>query len=116
VKLPDPPEPPTGVPADPASYERRVLAVTEEVLRRILASEARMLTSETRRELREVRLEGSYPDTRMVVTYWDGRNPARAREHTYSTSIWPPPDWVAKHGIDPPERRGGDLADHALGG
>jgi hypothetical protein len=116
VKLPNPPEPPTGVPADPESYERRVLAVTEEVLQRILESEARVLTSETRRELREIRLDGRYPDTRVVVTYWDGRNPAHAREHTYSAPIWPPPNWVAKYGIDPPKQTGLNIADQALGG
>lgn len=104
-----PSEPPTGEPADPESYERRVLARTKEVLRRDMATLER-------EELRDVRLEGSYPDTCAVVTIWDARDPARAREHMYKERIWAPPSWVSRHGIDPPEQTGYLIAMHALGG
>ena len=104
-----PPELATGEPVDPESYEQRVLARTKEVLER---SKAWL----EREEVRDVRLEGSYPDTQVVVTMWDARNRARAREHIYTERIWRPPGWVAKHGIDPPEQTGQLIAMHALGG
>jgi hypothetical protein len=69
-----------------------------------------------REELRDVRLEGSYPDTCVVVTIWDARNPARDREHSYKERIWAPASSVSKHGIDPPEQTGAQIAMHALGG
>jgi hypothetical protein len=105
-----PPEPPDGESADPESYERQVLARTKEVLRRDMEYEREL------RVLRDVRLEGSYPDTCVVVVYWDPRNPARARERTYKERIWASPSWVSRHGIDPPEQTGQLIAMHALGG
>jgi hypothetical protein len=105
-----PPEPPTSEPADPESYERQVLARTTEVLRQDMDEEREL------RVLRDVRLEGSYPDTCVVVIYWDPRNPARARERIFRARIWAPASWVSRHGIDPPEQTGLNIAIHALGG
>jgi hypothetical protein len=102
------PEQAGGEPADPESYERETLARAEDVLRRNLVTE--------REELRDVRLEGSYPDTRVVVTLWDARGP-RPYERTFSARIWAPPNWVPNHGIyEPPNRAGLDIAIRAMGG
>jgi|SRR5215211_748847 len=79
------PEPPIDEPADPESYERQALARTKEVLRRTMDEEREL------RVLRDVRLEGSYPDTCVVVSYWDPRNPAPARERIYRERRLPEP-------------------------
>jgi hypothetical protein len=93
---------------DPESYERETLARTKDVL-------VRLLQAAEREELREVRLEGSFPDTCVVVTIWDARSP-RPHERTSRTRVWAPPNYVPKYGIyEPPDRAGQNIATRAMG-
>jgi hypothetical protein len=58
-------EQPPSDPDERVAYERDVLAHTRAQLEQVLASEREPL------ELRRITLEGSYPDTEIVVSVWD---------------------------------------------
>ncbi len=53
---------------DLANYEQEVLATVEDRLRKVVKSRA---WSDPQRQIREVRLEGAYPHTKIVVVFDD---------------------------------------------
>jgi hypothetical protein len=64
-------------PAERLEYEREVQAQTGQAMEIGQPGFAY--------ELRAVELEGSFPDTEIVIRYWDPRYP---REHTAKYQIW----------------------------
>jgi hypothetical protein len=89
-------------------YERECLRETREQLPRVLAS------PRARRELREVRLEGTYPDTAIVVRLWDARFD---KEVTQTYPIWKTPVLAGTRGIrEPPNQVGMLITTWSLGG
>jgi hypothetical protein len=61
------------------AYERESLRETREQLTRLVAAPS------VQYELREIRLEGTYPDTAIVVCVWDRRVD---KERTTRYPIW----------------------------
>lgn len=103
---------PTSTPDDPEAYERDVRAATEGQLRRILDE----LGIGERQELREVRLEGSYPNTEVVVTIWDTRVSDNPREVTYRKPVWAFPHYRPEKGVlEPPDHAAENVVRHVLG-
>jgi hypothetical protein len=101
-----------STPDDPETYERDVCAATEDQLRRVLDE----LGLGERQELREVRLEGSYPTTEVLVTIWDTRLSNNPREVTYRKRVWAFPHYRPEKGIlEPPDHAAENVVRHVLG-
>ena len=71
-------------------YEHESLRETREQLTRVVAAKSEQ------HELREVRLEGTYPDTAIVVRLWDRRFD---KELTRTYPIWKTPVLAGTRGI-----------------
>lgn len=65
--------------ASPGDYERTCLEEVRVCLQQVLAY------PKEPRELRELRLDGEYPETRIVIVFWDR---AARRERRYSYELW----------------------------
>jgi hypothetical protein len=61
--------------AERNAHERETLSELRTQLERLNASPHEF------RKVRDVRLEGDYPDTRLVVTYWDSRHDSTGRSN-----------------------------------
>jgi hypothetical protein len=70
---------PDGAAGEAKAYEQECLRETREQLARVTAPDAEPCT------LRAVRLEGDYPDTRLVIDLWDSRY---AKQITRNYPIW----------------------------
>lgn len=75
---------------DPATYEQKCLADTREQLTRVTSHEVEPY------ELRDVRLEGRYRDTQIVVSLWDRRYDKEVTRHY---AIWREPSFVGSSGV-----------------
>ncbi len=64
--------------SDVASYEQEVLATVEDRLRKVTQGPS---WSDPRRQVREVRLEGAHPHTRLVVVFDDPEFGSGLEEH-----------------------------------
>ena len=90
------------------AYERECLRETREQLTRVTGWERE------RQELREVRLDGSYPDTAIVVRLWD---PRFDREVNQSYRIWKLGVFIGWRGVrEPPNQVGMLITTWSLGG
>lgn len=99
-------EPPTAPPADPATYERRLLEVLEGGL---LDREAEWRESTSPLIPDAVQLEGSYPDTRVTITMRDETQPGSRLG--FRARIWEP-SGLPRGGEAWPESFGGLLMIH----
>jgi hypothetical protein len=66
-------------PAERVAYEKETLKQLREQLERLNAS------PHEPRKVRDAQLEGAYPDTRIVVTYWDSRYD---KEESATYELW----------------------------
>jgi hypothetical protein len=69
----------TMTPEERSAHEKETLQYLREQLERLNTSPDEF------REVREVRLEGTYPETRVVVAYWD---PREDKERSASYELW----------------------------
>jgi hypothetical protein len=91
------------------TYEEECLRETRAQLERVLTSSK--LETQT---LRDLRLEGGYPDTRVIVTFWDERYSKESRRAYW---LWKNRTFVSPSGIrEPPDSVGMFITTWSLGG
>lgn len=92
-------------PEERRTHEQETLKVARENLERVTQSD------HVYAQIRDVRLVGEYPATKVEVTYWD---PRYSHDYTGSWAIWQKPLYESDDSYEPPWLAGDLIATWAL--